>query len=159
MRIPIIMSYYVYHVIVSEYFFGSGLHFVVVDVANGHCQRASSRHCRVAGVFDHDRYEIFFLLFSVERSEGRNNSHSVTVRALWKRKISYSVFFNTRKRKRHSCTLERGFVRTFPPIVNGTHDQVVLTNANYYYECEVKVKKIKIIRFPFPLISMACSGM
>jgi len=72
------------------------LHFVVVHVANGHRQRAGSRHGRIAGVFDYDRYEIFFLLFSVERSERRNNGHSVAVRALWKRTMSYDVFLNTR---------------------------------------------------------------
>ena len=57
------------HVVVDEDFLGSGLHLVVIDVADDDGERRCSRNGRIAGILDDDRHMELLLLFAVERTQ------------------------------------------------------------------------------------------
>ena len=57
------------HVVVDEDFLGSGLHLVVIDVADDDGERRCSRNGRIAGILDDDRHMELLLLLAVERTQ------------------------------------------------------------------------------------------
>ena len=71
-----------YHVIVYEDFFRSRLHFVIVGVANDDGQGGGAGHGRVSAVLDDDRDLVLLLLLAIERSQRRDDCHTVAVGAL-----------------------------------------------------------------------------
>ena len=81
-----------HHVIVDKDIFGAGLHFVVVDVTDDDSQSRRARHGRIARIFDDDGHVEFLLLLAVERTQRRNDRHSVPVGSLCKRNIKRFFF-------------------------------------------------------------------
>ena len=75
-----------YHVVVNKDLLRSGLHLVVVGVADDDGQGGGSGHGRVSAVLDDDRDLVLLLLLAVERPQGRHDGHPVAVGTLCHKK-------------------------------------------------------------------------